>query len=508
MRLLLAVVFMSQLFGQGEPDKRVQADGKGWRLDLATITDPTRPRVLLIGDSILNGYLKPVTRALSGKAYVDAWVNPYHQATPRLQEMLAEVLAHGPYKVIHVNMGLHGWQKGRIPEGQFESLTKAYMDVFRVHAPGSAVIWATSTPVTMKDKPGEFDPEINPVIVEHNRLSVKVMNELKVPVDDLYELLAPRLELARGDQFHWTAPAYDMLARAVANAVLARIDTRIDIELGGKPFTSFFYGPDTPKPYLHPLRSASGKVITRRFPMEDVPEDGTTDKHHRGVWLGYGQINGYNFWENEFSYNNPKAGRVAARSVTQKRGPGGVTQIDGKFAWLAPAGEELLEEGRMMTFRDGGASLRIIDFDITLKAVTRVTFGDSKDGFFSIRVAEAMNERHSGELLNSGGGRKMAGAWGKTANWVDYSGVIEGERVGIAMFAHPSGFHHPPRWHVRDYGLLASNPFGSSLFDKQAPVAAVALEPGEVISLRYRVVIHAAMGTGALENMYRQYAGE
>ncbi len=495
--------FASYLPAQSEPDSRMQADGTGWRLDRATITDPHRPRVLLIGDSILNGYLKSVTRALAGKAYVDAWVNPYHQASPRLHEMLAGVLENGPYTVIHINMGLHGWQKGRLPEGQFEALTKAYIGVIRARAPKAALIWATSTPVTKKDKPGEFDPEINPVIVEHNRLSVKVMRESNVPVNGLYALLAPRLELARGDQFHWTAPAYEILAKAVADAVWSRAGNRIDIEIGGKPFTTFYYGPDAPKPYLHPLRSASGKIVTRRFPMEDAPEDGTTDKHHRGLWMGYGQINGFNFWENEFSYNNPKAGRVVARSVAES-----ASGISGKFAWLSPSGEEQLEESRTMTFRAGDAGLRTIDFDIELKAASRVTFGDGKDGFFSIRVAEALNERHTGQLLNSNGGHKMAGTWGKTANWVDYSGVVDGERVGIAMFAHPSSFHSPPRWHVRDYGLLASNPFGSNSFDKQAPVSAVTLVPGEIIRLRYRVVIHPAMEPDALEKLYRSYSGE
>jgi len=57
-----------------ETDTRLHADGKGWRLDKAKVTDPKRPRVLLIGDSILNGYLKSTTAALDGKAYVDAWV--------------------------------------------------------------------------------------------------------------------------------------------------------------------------------------------------------------------------------------------------------------------------------------------------------------------------------------------------------------------------------------------------------------------------------------------------
>ena len=288
---------------------------------------------------------------------------------------------------------------------------------------------------------------------------------------------------------------------AAAEVVLTPTENRIDIAAGGKPFTTFFFGPDAPKPYFHPLRSASGKVVTRRFPMEAVPEDGATDKHHRGLWLGYGDINGYNFWENEFSYNNPKAGKVVTRSVTSVD-----ARISGKFAWLSPSGAELLEENRVMSFREAGTATRVIDFDITLKAISPVTFGDSKDGFFAVRVAETLNERHTGELLNASGGRKMAGTWGKPSNWVDYSGVIEAEHLGIAVFAHPSSFRNPPRWHVRDYGLLASNPFASSIFDKQAPAVAVTLAPGEEIHLKYRVVIHAALETAALAEMYEQYS--
>ncbi len=55
-----------------ETDTRLHADGKGWRVDRAKISDAKRPRVLLIGDSILNGYLKAVVPELEGKAYVDA----------------------------------------------------------------------------------------------------------------------------------------------------------------------------------------------------------------------------------------------------------------------------------------------------------------------------------------------------------------------------------------------------------------------------------------------------
>jgi hypothetical protein len=203
-----------------ESDSRLHSDGKGWRLDKAKITDPKRPRVLLIGDSILNGYLKNVEAALDGKAYVDAWVNPYCQSEYLNNKLLPEVLANGPYDVIHFNMGLHGWQEGRIKPGTFEPLTRGYVQAIKAKLPGAKIIWASSTPVTVKGKPGELDEKIDPVIVDQNRMAAKVMAEENVPVDDFYSLLAPHLDLARGDQFHWKPDAYKLLAEKTTQSIL------------------------------------------------------------------------------------------------------------------------------------------------------------------------------------------------------------------------------------------------------------------------------------------------
>jgi hypothetical protein len=207
-----------------ESDTRLHSDGKGWRLDQAKLTDPKLPRVLLIGDSILNGYFKSVSKSLEGKAYIDAWVNPYSQATTKLDEMISEVLTHGPYEVIHFNMGLHGWQKGRIPDGQFEALTKKLVEALQKGSLKAKLIWASSTPVTTKGKPGEMDAEINPIIVEHNAMAAKVMTEMKVPVNDLYALMQPHLDWARGDQFHWNGAGSALQAEAVTKAVLHALE--------------------------------------------------------------------------------------------------------------------------------------------------------------------------------------------------------------------------------------------------------------------------------------------
>src|ERR1700721_3110856 len=135
-----------------------------------------------------------------------------------------------------------------------------------------------------------------------------------------------------------------------ADVGATKVDAQINNEVVGKPFTDFYYGPDAPKPYLHPLRSASGKIVSRSFPMENIPGESTTDQHHRGVWLAYRDVNGYDFWQNEFSYQNKNAGKVVTRSIDSVTSGKDSGSIHATCAWLSPSGEAMLEESRTMTF--------------------------------------------------------------------------------------------------------------------------------------------------------------
>jgi GDSL-like Lipase/Acylhydrolase family len=204
-----------------ETDPRLHSDGKGWKLNQATIKDPKRPRVLLIGDSILGGYMAHAIKSLEGTAYVDAWVNPYNQSEHLNNKILPEVLAKGPYDVVFFNMGLHGWQEGRIKPGTFEPLTKGYVDAIKAKLPNAKIIWASSTPVLLGGEAKKLDPVINGTIIEHNRMAAKVMAECGVPVSDFYALLVDKLDLARGgkDKFHWSTPAYQLLSDECVKAV-------------------------------------------------------------------------------------------------------------------------------------------------------------------------------------------------------------------------------------------------------------------------------------------------
>src|SRR5260370_12410693 len=72
----------------------------------------------------------------------------------------------------------------------------------------------------------------------------------------------------------------------------------ITVNIDGKPFTTFHYGNDAAKPFLAPLRSASGKIVPRRFPMENVPAESRDNLHHRGLWFSYDDVHAFNLWQN------------------------------------------------------------------------------------------------------------------------------------------------------------------------------------------------------------------
>jgi Methane oxygenase PmoA len=281
----------------------------------------------------------------------------------------------------------------------------------------------------------------------------------------------------------------------------------IAVNVDGKPFTTFHYGSDANKPFLAPLRSASGKIVTRRFPMENVAGESRDHLHHRGLWFSYDDVNGVKFWENDPSYTKPHIGRIVVRDAVWKDGDRSGT-LTATLEWRDPDGKALLLENRNMTFYSD-PKLRTIDFVITLTAARDVTFGDTKEGAFAIRLADSFTERKGGKMVDADGRTGMANVWGKRSNWVDYTAEVDGERLGVAIFDHPANPHHPTYWHARDYGLFSLNPFGQNSFDENMPENHVKLTAGQKIAFRWRVVVHPGDAeSGHIAELYKEYAAK
>ncbi len=279
----------------------------------------------------------------------------------------------------------------------------------------------------------------------------------------------------------------------------------IAVTIDGKPFATYQYGADVNKPYLAPIRSASGKIITRRYPMEDLPGESRDHVHHNGLWFSYDDVNGVKFWENDPSYNDPKMGKIVVRGTEFKDG-GKTGTLTTTNDWNAPDGKTLLVETRKMTFHSD-PKLRTIDFDITLTASQNLTFGDTKEGAFAIRLVEAFTERKGAKLVDADGRKMMAQIWGKRSNWVDYDANLDGEQLGVAIFDHPSNPRHPTYWHARDYGLFALNPFGQQAFDPKAEESHWKLPAGQKLTFRWSLVIHPGDAeSGHVADLYKQYS--
>ena len=108
-----------------------------------------------------------------------------------------------------------------------------------------------------------------------------------------------------------------------------------------------------------------------------------------------------------------------------------------------------------------------------------------------------MKGKSAGVITTATGERGEAEAWGKRAAWCDYSGLVEGDLVGVAIFDHPTNFRHPTYWHVRDYGLMTANPFGLSHFlgDPERDGSLV-VPAGDELTFRYRLYCHGGDARG------------
>jgi hypothetical protein len=314
------------------------------------------------------------------------------------------------------------------------------------------------------------------------------------------------------------------LATAFAQVKIVGEDTRIHVEINAKPYADFVVKSDEAmKPYLYPLRAASGTIVTRHWPMEKVSAIEPVDhQHQRGVWFGPDMVNGFDFWNNERSYKKTEiSGYIKLNKVGDLKSGKKKGSIAATFDWIDPKGVKIVEESRQITFHDL-PKLRVIDFEIDLTAVTQAKFGDGKDCCFGIRLAPQLQEDKviktkgkpdvtipgpPGVISNSEGKTTEPEVWGKPADWCDYSGEINGEKLGIAIFDNPKNSRRS-RWHVRGYGLFAANPFGQSAFtNDKSQDGSVTLQPGEKLHFQYRVVIHPGDAKSAdLAKLWAEYA--
>lgn len=295
----------------------------------------------------------------------------------------------------------------------------------------------------------------------------------------------------------------------------------ITVTYDGKLFTRYVID-EANKPFLWPVIGPTGKAMTRAYPMEKVEGERHDHPHHRSIWFGHQGMDGFDTWHEPLTISErnwsdeKKKERMAGLGTTVHRrfrllkADHDSATIVAENDYVGADGRKLVGDVRTIVFRVG-KQRRYIDFDIELTARHgAVNLADKKDSGFSVRVPTSMDvdSKKGGTIINSNGIRDQA-AWGKRAEWVDYSGPVEGNTMGVAILNHPKSFRHPTPWHVRTYGLFTANPFGTKSLDKSAPDGAIGLKPGESVKLRHRVILHLGNAKAAdIAGEFERYSQE
>jgi hypothetical protein len=305
------------------------------------------------------------------------------------------------------------------------------------------------------------------------------------------------------------------------NAVGIKVEKgRIDFRCGPELAASYVTDPAAAKPYFWPINAPGDLAVTRSWPMvKDAAGEDTDHVHQKSAWFCHGDVipeglelkqkvkgvAGVDFWSEGKGH-----GVIVCTKVGTPEQKGAHGRVVTTNEWRSADGDKVLDETRTLHLVNlGDARLFVVESDLAANNVP-VTFGDTKEGSFGVRVRKSVTEGKGGQgtLTNAEGKEHERNVWGRVSNWCDYSGPVGGVTAGIAIFADPAN-PVPSCWHSRGYGLMAANPFGRSKAgfpDQAGKKDLVHLAKGEHLKLRYAILLHKGdVKEGKVAEYYKRF---
>ena len=222
---------------------------------------------------------------------------------------------------------------------------------------------------------------------------------------------------------------------------------RVDITYDGAPFTSYVWPTSLKKPVLYPLIAPGGQTVSRGYPLEPRPGERVDHPHHAGMWFNYGNVNGFDFWNNSDAIKpeqRDKMGTIRQEKIVSTKSGRDTGELVVETVWVDGKGNDLLQETTRFVFQHR-AEANVIDRTTTLKALDRAVFHDDKEGLLGLRVAhflESATEK-GGMFMDASGrptqvanvdtsgstgvyltseGKQGEAAWGTRGRWCLLSG--------------------------------------------------------------------------------------
>lgn len=176
--------------------------------------DKETPRILLIGDSICNGYQQKVREGLKKKANITYWISSKCVTDPFYLRELDWVLDYLPYSMITFNNGLHSLSTNQ------KEWKEAYDGVIRfimTKCPKAKLTIVSSTPLK--------DPKRTKISKELSEISKEIAGKYKVGYLDLF---TPLDKLDRktywADTFHLKVEGRTILAGIITSHIVSALN--------------------------------------------------------------------------------------------------------------------------------------------------------------------------------------------------------------------------------------------------------------------------------------------
>lgn len=266
----------------------------------------------------------------------------------------------------------------------------------------------------------------------------------------------------------------------------------VEVYVDSALFTRYKTESSQKYPYFFPVNGpVSGLSVTTET-SEPYP-------HHHSLFFGCDRVNGGNYWQDALD-----KGQICSTALKILEQEGDRVVIENQCEWRKPEEAPILRDTRLIYISAPSETLRIIDFDITLVALTDIHVERTNHSLFAARMVPELSVNAGGTLVNARGDKGEADTFGKASFWCDYYGSRDNTVEGLAILQHPVNPMYPVQWFTRDYGFFSPTPL--NWLEAGVPLE---LKQNKSLTLRYRVIVHAGdTECAGIAECFSQYTAE
>ncbi|WP_416904413.1 PmoA family protein [Micromonospora echinospora] len=285
----------------------------------------------------------------------------------------------------------------------------------------------------------------------------------------------------------------------------------VTVSAGDLPLFTYTYRPDTvllesPKPYLHPIRTLAGDVVSLFRPHDHV--------WHKGIAWSLPHVGEHNFWggptyvHGSFYVQLENNGSAVHREMTDLSVAAGRADVAHRLDWISQDGQAVIDEHRVLSATVLDGTSWMLTFETAMTNVSGATLdigspttkGRENAGYGGLFWRGPRS--FTGGTVQSPAGTGADDLRGTRADWFAFRGRHDetGRSSTVVMVDDVDNPHHPPQWFTRseEFACLCPAPFFSE---------ELALAVGERVTFRYAVLVasgdHGDDGTAALADQAR-----